>query len=355
MPAEIPESHQVNAPSVAVPVPPQETPQALLDKVSEGLANLESPPAPTDGAGTPAEPQPESYSDAASKGMVPAGGKDGDPEPTGTAAPPAGPTLPDAHRRSLKATGWTDEEISSGLTLGDGFLATADKIHTSRNAETQRWAELGRANRQVQTIAPAPVPAPEPVAPQQIAPQQIAPEPFQDPDGVGALQPVDPAMAQQLAEIQTIRGQLASELQAAQDLRAEIYGTQMDVFFGSDQMKTAGFGELYGPNFRASSDEQFGARNSVLEIANDILEGAKAGNHSVMFDEALQIAHDHVSKGFQESAIRNQLKADITQRSKSISLTPSKSKTTAETDKPTTAAELEAKVARGLQQVFSTA
>ena len=72
MPAEVPESHQVNAPTMAVPVPPQETPQALLDKVSEGLANLESPTAPTDGAGTPAESQPESYSDAASKGMVPA-------------------------------------------------------------------------------------------------------------------------------------------------------------------------------------------------------------------------------------------------------------------------------------------
>jgi len=62
------------------------------------------------------------------------------------------PTLPAAYRRSLKAAEWTDEEIDQAAkTQGAGFLSFAKKVHESRNAEVNRWAELGRAAKTQQT------------------------------------------------------------------------------------------------------------------------------------------------------------------------------------------------------------
>lgn len=46
------------------------------------------------------------------------------------------PTLPDSYRRSLKAYGWTDDEIAQNLkSLGSSFIGTAAKIHSNRNAD----------------------------------------------------------------------------------------------------------------------------------------------------------------------------------------------------------------------------
>ena len=58
---------------------------------------------------------------------------------------PVESTLPVAYRRSMKAHGWTDEEIANFCALdNDKAMQVAERIHTDRNAVTAEFARIGR-------------------------------------------------------------------------------------------------------------------------------------------------------------------------------------------------------------------
>ena len=340
----IPESHKGQEPSgpVGQPTDVTETSHpALFEAVGKSLSTLEEPegtikeePQATEEPEAPA--QPEATSDEATEAAAP------------ESTDPKASTLPDAIRRSLKAYQWTDEEIDSALTQNpDGFLATATKIHSTRNDEVARWADMGRRARETQAAEPPPV-VQQPVVQQPPAPAPSLEEQIFQAEQT-ASQP-DPALQQQMAEVQSLRKQLQGELKMAQDLRTEVYGREMDQFFSGSELSK--FGALYGPDFRSASGEQFDNRNKVMTLANDLLDGSNRANRPLQLEDALQIAHESVSKDFQETVIRQNIKEQVTERSKSLSMEPSPSKAAPESDNPKTEEELEAKVARGWREMW---
>lgn len=260
---------------------------------------------------------------------------------------PSQPTLPAAYVRSLKADTWTDEEIQAGFEANpERFTAMAAKIHSGRNAESARWAALGRQTRE-QDVQPAPV---APVAPAVPQPATIPSIPEIDGVDQDTLAKLMAPIHQKEARLQTLATEFETRMETLNRMESQMVGQQMDTFFGSEGLKS--FAELYGPSFREASDQQYSNRDSVLVLAHDMMTGAEKAGRSVLFDDALQIAHESVSKDFQETAIRGDIKSKTQKRAKSVSLRPSSKRTKGESGKPKTEAELVSQVEAGLKKAF---
>jgi|GEM_PF-2134648 len=256
---------------------------------------------------------------------------EGKPEETEEAAAEAGkkpdnaPTLPDAYRRSLKAYGWQDEDIDKNLSLlGNEFLKTAALIHSNRNAETARTAEIGRQARQQQQEQAG-------NAQQQKASGGIEPLKPVDADALKEHLGDDPIVEKlvgpvnaAIERINQILPEVYTYRQSAQQAELETLGKQIDEFFGDKGLEP--YREVYGDGTRTLTEQQIRARNKVLETADALVLGAKIQGRKLTLGEALQAAHDSVSGEFKEKAVRATIKKTLTQRARGITLKPSSGK-----------------------------
>lgn len=309
------------------PAEPEKVTEPVKTEETEQPAEQEKP-AETENAEKPEEATEEAAVEEA-------------PKPSDT------PILPDSYRRSLKNYGWQDEEINKNLgLLGNEFIKTAAQIHSTRNSETARMAEIGRQARQQQQEPTERKQAPvEPMKPLDASAlkEHFGDDPVIE-QVIGPINAVIERINAILPEVQGYR-------QSAQQAEMETLGKQVNGFFVGKELEP--YQEAYG-NMEAAqlTDEQVKARNKVLETADALMLGAKIQGRKLSLGEALQAAHDSVSGEFKEKAVRTTIKKQLTQRAKGITLKPSSNKP-AESGRVATRSELEKRTAERLRAAFS--
>ncbi len=236
---------------------------------------------------------------------------------------PTGPILPDAYRRSLKAYDWSDEEINAAFKANPlEFTVTAQRLHSNRNKETQQWAELGRQSR---TTEPQPKTEPQanpyvdsktgqfkPINTAEIAEKHgVSEELIAD-----LVAPINAILAHQ----NSILPDLNNSIQAVQRSRTEQLTKQVDSFFSGPELKQ--FQEAYGKDSASLNEAQIETRNKVLEMADALVVGAARQGRKLTVNDALLMAHDHVSSGLKTVAIRKEIQKSVTTRNAGITLRP---------------------------------
>ena len=241
---------------------------------------------------------------------------------------------------------WTDAEIDDAA--GDPrFLATAAKIHATRNKEVAAWAELGRKAKE-QNVPPPTKDAPKPAALQLFSEAEIKAlkETYGEDAGglidamVGKVNP----LIEQLTKAMPIVEHTQQRAQAAQ---ADMLARQIDGFFSGKELES--YKDEYGTNAAQLNDKQLGQRTKVLEYADALIGGARQQGRNLSFDEAMTLAHDATSGGLKETAARKQITSKLQQRERGITLRPGARAPIAPTGKTV----LESRVKGSLSKLFA--
>lgn len=334
----------------------------LEARVAESLKSIreidEPVTAPDDGAEIEAEPEvsetPQESNEAPETEESSQDKPTDEPEQPAKAKP-SGPTLPGHLVRSLKAYGWSDEDIAAGFNADPSrFTVTAQLIHKNRNDETSRWAETGRATRANQA---------------QNAPQDAENSPHIDPK-TGSFKLLDAgAMAEELGanedvinkfispinavltRINSVLPDLMSGIHTVQRTKTDQLVRQVDAFFSSPDL--ASYADSYGKDFASLTEGQIETRNKVLETADALVSGAKQQGRQLSVTDALMIAHDHVSAGLKAKTIRTEIARSVQKRSAGITVRPTTGSTSGTTAGPAkTKSEMEARTTARLAKVF---
>ncbi len=279
------------------------------------------------------------------------------------------PQLPDAYYRAAIHRGMKPEEITDFFKTNPKLcVRTLGNIYEAVKRSNEEFATLGRAHKeqqQKQQVAPA--------AKEEVEKPQYKGVDFEalkktdiDPDAIAIIKAQDQtakAMFDQLQELKETRsaqtpdqpsGMTYQETQTA-NREADAVVQQIETFFDSDSLKK--YDEFYGDlpknaiDWNDLSPGQRANRWAVIEMMDNILTGARMLNRDMKIDEALEKAHINVSASVREKVIRDDIKADVVKRSKSLSLKPSGTHH-AESTKPQTEQELIDVTAVRLQKVF---
>jgi len=224
--------------------------------------------------------------------------------------------VPDAYRRSAYARGWTPEDVDTFVTANpDLAMRTLERIHSSRIAEINEWADHGRKQSGANVEPEAPASAPDPL--QGIDLDALLADPGSDEDLIRRLvEPVNAAFEHLRPLVQQAQIARQTAEQAAQTKTLEL----IEQFFGSPEL--APYKDLYGDSWGPQDSPTQQARQKVLETADALLAGSRAQGRDLGIDEALLLAHDAVSGSYKEHAIRDKMKAAVTRRAASVTLVP---------------------------------
>jgi hypothetical protein len=270
------------------------------------------------------------------------------PKPT-PGATPATQVVPAAYARSLKAYGWTEDEIGAAYKADPAnFLRTAAKFHENRNEETRRMSEMGRlAKQQADTQQAAAQPPPSSVS-----------EKFSVID-IAALKKAygdKEPFVQQLEQVNKVvefANQVMPWMKQSQERQRQAemqtLSGQIDSFFGGKDL--AEYADAYGKTAADLKPEQMASRQKVLETADLLIRGARVSGRTLSLDDALTMAHDSVSGPVKTKAVRQEIVAAVKTRNAAISLKPSSRSSSAKGDTPRK--NLETKVGKSLAGVFS--
>lgn len=228
--------------------------------------------------------------------------------------------VPEAHIQSAKRRGWTDLDIQE-LTRANPQLAarTFAKLHNDANELARRYAEIGR-QQTAQRGQPAP-------ADQRSQRQSADAEQPAQPSAMGLnfdalvnkygddlvndiVRPMQERLVQADEAIAYVRQQ-----------KQEALSRTVDGFFGS---LGKSFEDFYGggkPPHQISVD-QLRSREKVCEEADAIFAGAAAQGRGLSVTEALEMAHNLVSAGFQQTAIRREMTSKVKGRERQITMRP---------------------------------
>lgn len=131
---------------------------------------------------------------------------------------------------------------------------------------------------------------------------------------------------------------------------------QIENFFKQDDLK--GYKDFYGEipkdaaDWDALTPGQKANRWAVIEMMDDMLVGAKVHNRDMKLEKAMELAHLNVSDTIREKVIRENLKAGVTKRSKSLTLKPSGTAKSGGDVKPQTEKELLTVTSQRLSKLF---
>lgn len=225
----------------------------------------------------------------------------------------AAPTIPAAHIRSLTAYGWTTEEINAAAGTPT-FAATAARIHQTRTAEIQKFAELGRRQKEQAGESASQVGGPAKLG---LPDRDALVEKYGSEDLIDEiLGPVKALFDQANALLPDMKaGQ-----QAAEDARLAAVRTEVDSFFTASPMVP--FAESYGASSADLTEEQVRNRVKLLQMADNIRNGAALRNEDIPVREAMAMAHDIVGANFKAAAIRKEIRGAVTTKAKSVTVRP---------------------------------
>jgi len=244
--------------------------------------------------------------------------------------------IPDAYYRAAKHQGWSDDDIAA-LHKANPALAekTFAKLYDSTNKLSREFSAIGRAKLQAKKAQPAKT-EPTGTEPKKSEFKKI------DIDKLRKDYDNDP-IVELVAQMQDQFEQLHSKLDkepakteetpaiSEQELRAKIQEEaameqQIEQFFNADDLKQ--YKEFYGDlpknarNWDILSTQQKTNRWEVLQRADEILIGAEAQGREMGIDEALKLAHLIISEPMREKVIRENIKAKVVKRQKSLTLKP---------------------------------
>jgi hypothetical protein len=272
-------------------------------------------------------------------------------------APVVESTLPAAYVRTAKARGWTDEEIAGfAKSQPDLAMKTFERMHASRTQEISEWADLGRKVRQA-PVSSAGTPPPGSVTPvaSPSVPASLQPidvkamvEKFGNQELIEALAgPVNAA----IAAVAPLMQEAASARQTATQAAKEALGKTIQDFFTSKDMKP--FETVYGTAINALTAEQVTMRDKVLEMADALIAGASHQGRRLSVDDALTMAHDSVASGIKDTAIREQIRKNVSKRERQITMRPTAQGRAAVGGPPKTRTELIGRTEDRLAAAFS--
>ena len=277
------------------------------------------------------------------------------------------PQLSDAYYRAAKHGGWSDEEIKTQYEANPELtVRTLGNIYEALNRSSQEFAAFGRATKEK--------PAPEPKEKAEQKPEfkgidieKLRKDNPDDPivDLVEAQQNQTKALHDEVQELKATRsapemgqpsGATPQQIRAVEQETAAIQ-QQIETFFTGDTLK--GYEDFYGelPKDTISWDGltpgQKMNRWTVIEMMDQMVNGAKSLGREMKIDEAMNRAHLYVTEPIREKVIREDIKSKITERSKSLTLKPSGTAPSGET-KPQTKLELESATTQRLDKVFGS-
>ncbi len=268
-------------------------------------------------------------------------------------------TLPANYVRSLLATGWSQDDIDSQLSvLGKDFEVVAEKIHENRLRESREWAAHGRiAADQASQVKDGPLDDPNPLEELKRIDVDALKEEFGADENMTALLERIAGPLNKTIEAANIMFPSVAE-SAARQKQSEnaALETEINAFFTSPDLGS--YEGLYGKGpMNGVTDQDFQQRLKVMEQADRIRVGASYQGREVGLTEALSLAHDSVSADFTVQAVRKELQAKVLERSKGITSRPTKIETSenaslAAPKTERTRAELEAHAAEALKKVF---
>ena len=289
---------------------------------------------------TPAEPSTETETPAAESATE-------EPKtPTAEAAAPKAPTLPAAYRRSLKAMEWTDAEIDDAAS-DPRFLATAAKIHQTRNKEVAAWADLGRKTKEAAAAPPPAKEAPKPATFQGYTPEEIkALKDTYGEDAGGLIDSMAGKVNLLVDSIKTMMPVIEQTQARSQQAQADMLNRQITGFFSSKEL--APYKDTYGTDLSKLTETQLGQRNKVLEYADALIGGAAQQGRNLSFEEAMNLAHDAMSGGIKTQAARTEVRSQLQARAYGITLRPGARAAAPASSK----AQLEQNVKKGLGKLF---
>jgi len=267
-------------------------------------------------------------------------------------------TLPANYVRSLLATGWSQDDIDSQLSvLGKDFEVVAEKIHENRLRESREWAAHGRiAADQASQVKDGPLDDPNPLEELKRIDVDALKEEFGADENMTALLERIAGPLNKTIEAANVMFPSVAE-SAARQKESEQAALQNEVngFFDSPDLR--GYKDLYGAGPMGDlTDADYQQRMRVMEQADQIRVGASYQGRIVGLTEAMGLAHDSLSADYTAKAIREELKAKVKERSNAITNRPSKVETTVpeagsqRTEK--TRDELNAAAAIALREVF---
>lgn len=267
------------------------------------------------------------------------------------------PTLPAAHIRSLKAYGWADGEIAQAFKDNPSqFTETAMRLHNNRVQESTAWAAQGRQSTS-EDVEQAIKPAANKSAITATGLKAIDIAALKAKYGEDAMvEEVAGPVNEAIAAINAVLPQITGAVQSIQATEAEKLNKQVDQFFGDKDMKA--FETVYGKTSNDATEDQWGNRNKVLQIADAMIVGASKQGRSLTVQEAMELAHDHVASDFKDQMILQQVRSKVTKRKQSITLKPGKTGTSSTTtnDGPSKdATEREVRARAGLNKIFANA
>lgn len=284
--------------------PAEETPADTAEESVEGVADADD--AADDAEGADAADAEDDADDA----------PEGDDPDAGEQQPDDGaPTLPAAHIRSLKAFGWTDDEIAE-LSASPTAFTVASKVHEQRSRQIQQWANHGRQKAAKDPEAADKTPPAANVVPDKLDVEALR-EKYGDSDLLDEI--VGPINAK-LELINQMLPDLQSGQAAAQQARMESARAQVDSFFTSDTLKP--YESAYGASSDSLTDEQKANRVKLLQTADYIRTGAGAQGQDIPIREAMSMAHEIVGGDLKSEAVRKEIRGKVTKRGKSASQRP---------------------------------
>jgi len=287
--------------------------------------------------------------------------EDGEAEPTPVDEGDPRP-IPEAYYRSAQHSGWDEEAVHELYDQNpDRAIELLQNLHQRDNNLTAQFSELGRKAKAIEEGGTDNTPAVESPAPATGA-SPIDVESLREKYGDD---PIVGIVAQQAADMAAMNENLLKVSKQLDNTRSQVGDQQrqqeadtervINTFFGD--MKHDAYNKFYGVmgdkdvDWTGLSYAQKQNRDTVCVLAGEILDGAKFHGRAMTVNEALDRAHAAVSEPIAESVVRQKIMGEVTKRSKSRVVRPSKSKTTvapANTGKPRNKQEVEARATERL-------
>lgn len=276
--------------------------------------------------------------------------------------------VPDIYIQAAVRSGWKQDDIDSFIEK-DPKLAESvfSNLYLGVNQLSREYSAMGRAKQQMQQQQQAaPKTGEKDTGFKGVDIESLKKEYGDDSSIIdGVVKPLNDALIKLSGDLSAMQQQPVPNANVAgnfDDINDPVVRQQTNAFFDSDTMQSYSdfYGKLEGNQDNSHLDiEQRRRRWDVIVEADAMLAGYAASGKYINPEEAMMRAHLLVTEPVREKAIRNNIKATVTKRNKSMTLRPSKGTRTSQTGnkfgdgKPRNRKELVSSVADKLDNLFN--
>lgn len=254
------------------------------------------------------------------------------------------PILPAGHRRAALADGWTTEEVDYYLESNpEGAMEHFASIYNDWREENSRWSARGRQLKAADQDTNPSATTPNSTGDNKLKPMekfdtQALIEEHGNDELVTAL---TSKMNNMIDQINPVLEKVAASQEFVESSTEETISKIAQDFFGGKEMES--FKDVYGTDYGTATQEQIDKRMELFGEADDIIFGASAHGKQITVEEALKRAHNNVSEGSKDTAIRDSIRKGLKKRTKTLSGSKQKITSTGDDNAPLTREELVAR------------